>query len=136
MTIYAARFDSLPLIAGQITQAAHDAGLSEKAVYDVEVAVDEACTNIIEHAYGGEESGLIECITLVIPDGLRIYLRDTGCSFNPDAIPAPDLESPPSLRKERGLGLYFMRRLMDEVRFDPCDESGTLLTMTKFKKNN
>lgn len=133
MTVYAASMENLERINRQVVLSAREAGLNEKAIYDVEVAVDEACTNIIEHSYGGSKSGEIECICQVMPNGLKILLRDTGCYFNPDRIPTPDLHTPLAKRKPRGLGLYFMRKLMDEVHFDPCEGQGTLLTMVKRK---
>lgn len=135
MTVYAATLDNLEKITRQVVLCAREAGLSEKAVYDVEVAIDEACTNIIEHSYGSSNQGEIECICQVLPDGVKILLRDTGCYFNPDRIPTPDLNTPLTARKPRGLGLYFMRKLMDEVYFDPCEGQGTLLTMVKRKES-
>ncbi len=131
MTAYSATLDNLEKITSQVVQAAKEAGLSENAIYDVELAVDEACSNIIEHSYTEEGKGEIECICQVLPDGLKIFLRDSGCYFNPDRIPPPDIKSHITKRKPRGLGLFFMRKLMDEVRFDPCEGEGTLLTMVK-----
>jgi serine/threonine-protein kinase RsbW len=134
MTAYSATFDNLGRITNQVVEAARVAGLSEKSIYEVEVAIDEACTNIIEHSYGEQGHGEIDCICQILPDGLKIILRDSGCYFNPDRIPSPDLISPLSKRKPRGLGLFFMRKLMDEVKFDPCEGQGTLLTMVKRKE--
>lgn len=135
MTLYSATYTNLATIDEQVRKFAIDAGLSEKEVYDVELAVDEACTNIIDHSYGGEGLGEIECICEIIDGGLKIIIIDSGCFFNPDAIPIPDVNKPMKLRPEGGLGLFFMRNLMDEVHFDPCKEDGTTLTMIKYKKN-
>lgn len=133
MTVYPAEIASLVKITNQVLNEAKKAGLSDRAQYDVEVAIDEACANIIEHSYGGEAGGEIECICQVLPDGLQIVLHDTGCFFDPNSVPEPDLHSPLEERKEGGLGLFFMRKLMDEVIFDPCQGQGTLLTMFKRK---
>lgn len=133
MAVYPATIASLGKITSQVVQEAKNSGLSERAIYDVEVAVDEACANIIEHSYGGEDKGEIECICQIIPDGLKIILHDTGCFFNPNDVPEPDINSPLEERHTGGLGLYFMRKLMDEVIFDPCQGQGTLLTMIKRK---
>lgn len=131
MTIYPAKIESLAAITGQVVQQAKIAGLSEKAIYDVEVALDEAVVNIIEHSYGGEGTGEVDCTCQVLPDGLQIVLHDSGCFFDPDEVPEPDLKSPLEERKTGGLGLFFMRKLMDEVSFDPCAGQGTRLTMFK-----
>ncbi len=133
MAVYPATIASLEKITSQVVQEAKNAGLSQRAIYDVEIAIDEAVANIIEHSYGGEGKGEIECNCQILPDGLKIILLDTGCLFNPDSIPEPDLKSPLENRKEGGLGLFFMRKLMDEVVFDPCEGRGTLLTMIKRK---
>jgi len=134
MALYSATYDNLANIDEQVRQVAIDAGLSEKDVYDVELAVDEACTNIIDHSYGGEGLGDIEVVCEIIDPGLKIIIIDSGCFFNPDAIPLPDVKKPMKLRPEGGLGLFFMRNLMDEVHFDPCRDNGTTLTMVKYKK--
>jgi serine/threonine-protein kinase RsbW len=128
--IYPGRFDSLASIGEFVAQAAEQAGLDAQAVYAVQMAVDEACTNIIEHAYGGEGRGAIECACRVGDEGLTVILRDQGRPFDPGSISHPDLCASLEDRKESGLGLYFMRCLMDEVRFEFTD-SGNVLTMVK-----
>lgn len=136
MTVYSATYDNLAKIDKQVRKAALKAGLSENDVYDVELAVDEACTNIIDHSYGGEGLGDIECVCQSIPEGIKIIIHDKGCFFDPNKVPTPNMKIPVAKRSEGGLGVYFMRRLMDEVSFDPCKESGTVLTMIKRKKTD
>jgi serine/threonine-protein kinase RsbW len=116
-----------------VTRAAGAAGLSADAVYAVEMAVDEACTNIIEHAYGGEGRGEIECTCRVNTDKLTVTLRDRGCPFDPSSVPEPDVNAALQDRREGGLGLYLIRRLMDEVHFEFTSDSGNVLTMVKHK---
>ena len=86
MTQYSATYENLAKIDEQVRQAALKAGLSEKDIYDVELAVDEACTNIIDHSYGGEGLGEIECDCFSITEGLKIIIHDTGCFFNPEGF--------------------------------------------------
>jgi serine/threonine-protein kinase RsbW len=125
------RFDSLAAISEFVTIAAEAAGLNDRAVYKVQMAVDEACSNIIEHAYGGEEHGTIECTCRATGEGLTVILRDHGRAFNPDTVPAPDTHAALEDRTGGGLGLYFMHQLMDEVHFEFAPESGNILTMVK-----
>jgi serine/threonine-protein kinase RsbW len=127
------RFESVPVIADFVRQAAHEAGLSSFQVYAVETALDEACANIIEHAYGGENKGEIECSCLIDDKGLTIILRDHGRPFNPTIVKNPDVKSPLQQRPEHGLGLYFIRQWMDEVYFDFKPGHNTL-TMLKRKE--
>jgi serine/threonine-protein kinase RsbW len=127
------RFDSLAAIGEFVSRAAEAAGLDARAVYSVQMAVDEACSNIIEHAYGGEGRGNIECTCRVDDDGLTVVLRDEGRFFDPTSVPTPDLHANLEDRTGGGLGLYFMRQLMDEVHFEFTPGSGNLLTMVKRK---
>ena len=125
------RFSSLDRIRNFYTTAAREAGLEGKAVDDVELAVDEAASNIIQHAYGGENKGDIECSYSIDADGLIVMMRDFGKPFNPRQVKNPDLESDVCCREEGGLGLHFMRSLMDSVEFTFNDHGENLLTMIK-----
>jgi len=125
------RFSSLDRIRKFYTTAARQAGLEEKAVNEVELAVDEATSNIIQHAYGGENKGDIECSYSIDSSGLLVIIRDFGKSFDPKVVRRPDLESDVCCREEGGLGLHFMRTLMDSVEFSFNVHGGNLLTMTK-----
>ncbi len=113
----AAQFENLDQVRGFVGQEAEAYGLGAKAVYAVQLAVDEAFTNIVEHAYGGECYELIECSCRYTADGLVIELKDSGRQFNPEGVPDPDLDASLEEREIGGLGLYFMRQLMDEVSF-------------------
>lgn len=128
------RFENLAQISDFITQAARDAGFDEDDVFHIQMAVDEACSNVIEHAYG-QGGGDINLTCCIEDDGdLRIEIADHGKPFDPDQVPNPKI-GPDSVDldaiKAGGLGLFFMRKLMDEVtfRFDP--DAGNLLTMIK-----
>jgi serine/threonine-protein kinase RsbW len=132
---FPARLDSLAAISEFVTRAAEAAGLDARAVYAVQLAVEEACANIIEHAYGGEGRGDIECTCRVNENGLTVILRDYGRPFNPTSVPEPDLYASLEDRKIRGLGLYFIRQLMDQVRFEFTADSVKVLTMVKRKES-
>jgi serine/threonine-protein kinase RsbW len=128
------RYDQLEIISQFIEEAAADSGLSDLAVYAVQSAVDEACTNIIDHAYGGQNRGTISCTAQIEKKGLRIILKDTGKpfipqNFNPKKMPT-SLENVPV----GGLGLHFIYNLMDEVHFESDPKTGNTLTMFKRKE--
>ena len=132
-TTFPGNFKNLSKISDFAIFYAEQAGFNPNEVYAIQTAVDEACSNIIDHAYGGENIGDIEITIQQIKDGLRIILRDNGEPFDPDDIPAPDITSPLEIRKERGLGIYFMRKLMDSVIFEFSQARGNKLTLEKFK---
>jgi serine/threonine-protein kinase RsbW len=131
--VFPGRYQSLASISEFVLQAARQAGLDSKATYAVQMAVDEACTNIIEHAYGGEGKGTITCSIGFGPDSLTIQLEDHGKPFNPQKVRNPNTHLPLSRRKEGGLGLFFIRQYMDEVRFEFSAGQGNRLTMIKKK---
>ena len=131
---FPARFESLSEIDDFVARHAQAAGLEPSDVFAVQLAVDEACSNIIEHAYGGEGSGDLECTCQIGEDGLTVVLRDHGQPFDPDRVPSPRLDAPLKEREAGGLGLHFMRRLMDEIRFAFSAEGGNVLTMIKRRR--
>ncbi len=125
---------SLSEIRAFVAEAAEDAGLAPASVYEVQLAVDEACSNIIDHAYGGEGRGDIECTCHITNQGLTINLRDHGEPFDPESVAEPDLHAKLEERTTGGLGLYFIRKLMDEVIFEFQEaDSANLLTLVKQK---
>jgi len=132
---FPARFDSLAAIGELATHAAEAVGFDARAVYAVQLAVEEACANIIEHAYGGEGRGDIECTCIVNNNGLTVILRDYGRPFDPTSVPDPDLCASLEDREVGGLGLYCIRQLMDKVRFEFTPDSGNVLTMVKRKES-
>jgi serine/threonine-protein kinase RsbW len=104
-----------------IVQQAEAAGLSDRAVFHVQLAVDEACTNIVEHAYGGSDQGKIRitCGTGQLQGKAAFIVRieDWGISFDPENVPAPNLSSDPNQLKIGGLGIHFMRQMMDKIEY-------------------
>ncbi len=128
------RFEYLAQIAEFVTHAARAAGLTDDDVFHVEMAVDEACSNVIEHAYA-EKTGEIE-LACTIPEAgrLEVVIHDHGRPFDPAAIPEPkvgDTNVGLDAMQGGGLGLYFMRKLMDEVRFNFSPGDGNTLYMVK-----
>jgi serine/threonine-protein kinase RsbW len=130
---FPARFESLEKISQFVVQAAREAGFDESAVYAIELAVDEACSNIIEHAYGGEGRGDIHCSYQIANNSLTIILRDKGRPFDPNRILEPNFGAPIEELQPRGAGLFLMRKLMDEVKFEFEVDSGNVLTMVKHR---
>jgi serine/threonine-protein kinase RsbW len=127
---YPGSFESLAKISDFVTQAARAAGLDDSAVYGVELAVDEACSNIIDHAYGGEGVGDIQCSVEILENGLKIILRDNGRSFDPAKVRTPKLNAPLKDVKRRGVGLFLMHKMMDEVHYE-ATPNGNVWTMVK-----
>lgn len=111
-----ATLDALAAISEFVVAEARAAGLDEHAVWEVQLAVDEAATNVIQHSYKDIKGSLTVGVDAVDSE-FQIQLNDRGAPFDPDNVPEPDLVSPLEQRKTGGLGLYLMRKLMDRVEF-------------------
>lgn len=128
---FSGHFSSLEMISHFVMKVARDAGLDDKSVYGVQLAVDEAATNIIEHGYGGEGLGEIRITCEILEDGFKVELLDRGKSFDLDAVAEPVTNAPLEDIKPRGLGVFFMRRMMDDIRIETSPRSGNRLIMIK-----
>jgi sigma-B regulation protein RsbU (phosphoserine phosphatase) len=113
----AAELDRLPEIIDFVSRLGGEAGLEPKQILELELAVEEAVTNVIKYAYplGG---GRVTVSGLEVePDALSVEIMDQGPPFNPLEVAAPDLTAGLEERPVGGLGLTLLRRLMDEVRY-------------------
>jgi serine/threonine-protein kinase RsbW len=124
-----ARLENLAVIADFIETTMQGWGLG-KGVYAVQTAVDEACTNIMSYAYG-EGGGDITLSLFRKGPAFGVNIHDRGKPFDPNAVPPPDLDSELDERRIGGLGIYFMKKLMDEVSYS-FDENGNTLAMKKY----
>jgi serine/threonine-protein kinase RsbW len=131
--IFTGVYSSLDKIRTFFTKAAKEAGLGERSQFDVQLAADEAASNIIDHAYCGEGKGDIECSYQIFDDKLVLIFKDFGEPFDPAGVEPPDTGSDVCRRKSRGLGLFFMSKLMDEIEFNFDADSGNILRMVKKK---
>lgn len=127
----AAELDSLPVFRSFIEQVCGGLPtMDEETLYDLKLAVDEACTNIITHGYAGMDPGTILLFVETRPGQVRITITDFGHSFEPAEAPKPDIEAGLDDRPMGGFGLYFIYQTMDEVDY-VADACGNCLTLVK-----
>jgi anti-sigma regulatory factor (Ser/Thr protein kinase) len=107
-----------------------DLGLDADVIYDLQLAVDEACANVINHGYGGQ-AGRLDVTVDPVREGVQVVVRDWAGAFDPHAVPTPDAEAPLEERRLGGLGLFLMRKVMDDVSFAFDAEKGNTLRMVK-----
>lgn len=81
------------------------------------LAIDEAVSNIIEHGYGPEEIGAITIEATCSPERIQVVIRDDAKLFNPETVGLLDLKQHFSQGSKRGLGIFLMRQIMDEVKY-------------------
>jgi serine/threonine-protein kinase RsbW len=131
---FAAKFEFLDEIRDYVGKIARESGFGDKDVYNIQLATDEAASNIIEHAYENRSDGVLELSCSVQGNTIEIVLTDHGETFDPSEIPLPDLKADLSDRKIGGLGIFLMRKLMDEVHYESRADKSNTLTMIKRKR--
>ena len=110
--------ENLAMIREFVTRVAAQAGLNEAEVGQLELAVDEACANVIEHAYGDDTTKQVMVRAIFDEDTLRIHVIDTGKGFDPTQVPEQELKDLIAKRRTGGLGMRLIKTLMDEVHYD------------------
>ena len=115
------------LVRGLVAAAGEVVGFEKRDVNSLCLAVDEACTNIIKHAYDGNHTQRIEVHLAMHPDRLDVRLRDYGRKTDPAKIKPRELHDV----RPGGLGVHFIREIMDDVVYDVSADVGTELRMTK-----
>jgi serine/threonine-protein kinase RsbW len=129
---FPARFEYLDEVRSHVAEDARSAGFDDKAVYAIQLAADEAASNIIEHAYAGRTDASFEMTSEFEQDKLVITFYDQGISFDISKVGKPDVKADLSERKIGGLGIYLMHKLMDEVHYS-SNGSENILTLIKRK---
>ncbi|HEX9117017.1 MAG TPA: ATP-binding protein [Anaerolineae bacterium] len=116
----------LPSIIDFVEDSAAEAGVDPGIRFDLQLAVEEACTNVIEHAYH-DQGGEFEVCFETRDRDVRITIHDHGQPFDPARVRRPDLSLPLEDRRVGGLGLFLIEKLMDEVSFSFTVNGNTLV---------
>jgi len=109
--------ENLSEIRDFVSGNARAADIPEVTVENIILAVDEACTNIIKHAYNLSPEGEILIKIDYDEDKFMVTIIDYGKSFEPDRVPLPDLQKYYREHRVGGLGMYLMKSLMDDVEY-------------------
>ncbi len=104
----------------------NDLGFDKQTVSGVVLAIHEACANVIEHCYQGDQAQRIDFTVYVTPQQVTIAIQDYGGKQDITRIVPRALEQV----RAGGLGTYFIQSIMDEVTYN-SSEAGTVLRMTK-----
>jgi serine/threonine-protein kinase RsbW len=121
---------AIPAVREFVLGAARELGFAEAGLPAVELAVDEAVTNVVVHGYRGEP-GPLEVAVERDGDRLVVRVRDRAPPFDPARAPAPDLTSPLDERPVGGLGVHLIRQAVDEMRHRTPEGGGNELTLVK-----
>lgn len=126
------RLESLAPLLAFVDRATAETGLGPDEAFAVRLAVEEVCTNIITHGYGG---GAPEPVSLRVsrsPGAVAITVEDRAPLFDPADAPEPDLGADWARRPIGGVGWHLVRELMDEVRHEPGAAGGNRVTLVKY----
>jgi len=127
--------DSLHALIGFVTSYAGEQGFVGKKISAVELALEEVLVNIIKHAY--KESGIEGTIEIRCrkddAGSLIIEIMDSGLPFDIFSVREPDISADIDERQIGGLGIYFVKKLMDDIRYRR--ENGRNI-LTLVAKNN
>lgn len=126
-----ARFEILDELREFVANIARQNHFTDKEIYSLQLAADEAAANIIEHAYENIPDAEFDVACDMQGDALVIIMRDHGKPFDVSKVKQPNLKADLSKREIGGLGVYLMRKLMDEVRYESNTSAGNVLTMIK-----
>lgn len=105
----------------------------DKVINSFKLVVDESCTNIIRHGYRDIKNGEITIRAIIRKLSLTIVVIDHGRSFDPRQVKNPDLEKYVSIGKKGGLGIFMMRKLMDDIKYN-VTAHGNELRLTKMRE--
>ncbi|HKA36316.1 MAG TPA: ATP-binding protein [Thermoanaerobaculia bacterium] len=127
-----ARPESLKVIRDFIEDSCRGAGVARSDTHDLKVAVDEACSNVVEHGYKGRREPFPLGVLFEADEKkISVAVTDRGTPFDPARAPEPDLEAHWRDRRIGGLGWHLIRRLVDEALYESTEEAGNRLTLIK-----
>ena len=109
--------EQLAKVRKLVATFAKQQGFSDEQIQDIRLAVDEACTNIIKHAYQYDDSKEFEINIESRDNQLWISILDNGQPFDPSSYKKPDIEDQIRKKKRGGVGVYLIQKLMDKVEY-------------------
>lgn len=116
-----------------ITGIAEESGISEHDLDNIELAVDEACANIIEHGYEEDEPDKDLTIRMEIDaDKLVLTIIDQGKQFDPRSKQQAELKELIAMKRDGGLGISLIKQTMDEIDYRTTPEGRNELILTKY----
>jgi serine/threonine-protein kinase RsbW len=123
--------ENLAMIRDFVGKIGERAGLTPAELVRLELAVDEACANVIEHAYGSDDRREVTVKVKVDSEEIEIEIVDTGRGFDPASIEQVNLDQLVTNRKSGGLGMRLIRSVMDEVQYQIVPGQKNELRMVK-----
>jgi serine/threonine-protein kinase RsbW len=121
----------LNLVTGLAKRASMVAGMDDATSAKISIAVDEAVTNVIVHAYGGEADHQVDIELRFMPQSLEVHICHNGRAIRENEVVLPDPREYVKHPRKGGLGLLLMSRFMDEIRFIETGEGSECLMIKR-----
>lgn len=128
------KVESIDLGEEMARQVAGSAGFDEDEQYKISMAVRECVINALKHGNRGDESKHVLLNFSLQPDRLVVQVGDEGRGFDLEEVPDPLANE--NLLRSSGRGLFLVRCFMDELRVEPGQRGGSVVTMTKKYSSN
>jgi len=122
----AAELESLAAFRRLIDRACQQQRISQSVCYDLKLAVDEACANIITYGYAGMSPGSVTLELTFDPQKALVTLTDFGYPFEPYEPPTPDPAADLDDLPPGAFGLFFIYRTMDEIDYETAEDGNHL----------
>ncbi|MDI6804480.1 MAG: ATP-binding protein [Bacteroidota bacterium] len=123
---------NLVVVRKFVTDAALSSGFDEDTTNRIVLAVDEACTNIIRHAYKNISNKPIEVRIIQNKNKFEVMITDYGKPFDPNSVKEPDIKDNFKNYKKGGFGIFLMRSLVDEVDFRRDEGQKNIVRLIKY----
>lgn len=117
--------DEIPVLLDRIEAEGAAAGVPATLLTELRLCLDELLVNVVHHGAPGAQSEVTVHYRLD-PEGVWAEIVDAGPPFDPLSLPTPNVDAPLDDRVPGGLGIYFVRRLMDEVVYERRDRFNRL----------
>jgi serine/threonine-protein kinase RsbW len=113
-----------------------DINISDKAIFEMNLALDELFTNIISYGFSDQKEHTIKINITLEGDQLHMRIEDDGVPFNPLESKTPDFQCGIEECKIGGLGIHLIKKMMDDVQYQRVSDKNILLLRRKIKKND
>ena len=121
-----ARIEYLETLIQFVSAYAREKGFAHERITQIELATEEALVNIFKYAYP-EDIGEVELTCKMDNDKFIIKIVDAGVPFDIESVPEPDLTADISNRKIGGLGIFVIRKMVDELHYHREDDKNILI---------
>jgi serine/threonine-protein kinase RsbW len=128
------KIEFVDMVSSVVKSVSTKMGFEEDDTNWIELAVHEAVINAITHGNKHAEDKQVDVKFVLEPEALTVYVRDRGEGFDPNQLPDPT--DADNLLKPSGRGIFYMRTFMDEVEHSSHPEGGSVVRLTKRKRQH